>query len=140
MLALVVIVQDAVNAKISDDSATGIIWNDDALPVLSVSDVRISEGNTGNNEVVSTVSLDRRNDSTVTFNYQTGDVTALGGTDYVSISSTADSIVSGSLSTEFRVAITGDINFESDETFELILSTITNTWNNADTAFSNYRE
>ena len=106
------------------------------LPVLSVSDVRISEGNTGNNEVVFTVSLDRRNDSTVTFNYQTGDVTALGGTDYVSISSTADSIVSGSLSTEFRVAIIGDINFESDETFELILSSITNTSNNADTGLA----
>ena len=134
--SFVVILQNAVNATISDDSATGTILNDDALPVLSVSDIRISEGNTGNNEAVFTVSLDRRNDSTVTFNYQTGDVTALGGTDYVSISSTADSIVSGSLSVEVRVAITGDINFESDETFELILSSIMNTSNNSDTGLA----
>ncbi len=84
---------------------------------LSISDVRLSEGNAGTTNAVFTVSLNKAATGAVTFNFATSDGTATAGSDYVSTSLAAQSIPAGSLSKTISVPVNGDTVFEADEVF-----------------------
>ena len=59
------------------------IMDDDPVPSLSVSDVAVTEGNSGTANAVFTVTLSAPSYQTITVSYQTVDGTASAGADYV---------------------------------------------------------
>src|SRR5882672_3908920 len=78
----------ATNATISDGQGEVTILDDDAAPVLAITDVSVVEGNSGTTNAVLTVSLSAAAAQTVTVNYATANGTATVGADYVSTNGT----------------------------------------------------
>lgn len=92
---------------------------------ISVDDVSITEGNDGTQNMVFTVTRNSNQDAfTVVANTQDG--TATAGSDYVAVTNQTVSFTSGgALSQQVTVVVNGDIAFEGDETFKLLLSNAT---------------
>lgn len=112
-----------VGAAPGDVQAVGTITNDDAasLPVISIADQSIAEGNSGTTAMTFTVQLDRAADSDVTFSYRTSAGTATSGVDYTAIASGSGTIAAGSSSTTITVNVLGDTTVEPNETFNVEL-------------------
>jgi predicted extracellular nuclease len=83
---------------------------------LSISDVRVTEGNSGNTNAVFTVSLSRAAAQAVGFSFTTASGTATAGSDYTT-TTTSGSIAAGALSTTVSVPVLGDTVGEADEVF-----------------------
>jgi len=114
------VLSNATNATIADNTSIVTIQNDDALPSLSVSSLgAIVEGG-GNANVV--VALDTPAGVDVSFNYATSDGTASAGVEYSSTSGTA-TIVAGSPDVTIPVPLTDNSVDNADKTFTF---TITN--------------
>lgn len=113
----------AVGADIADSSGEGTIENDDGggAPSLSIDDVSQSEGNDGTTEFVFTVTLSDASEEEVTVDYATGGGNATAGSDYESTSGQLI-FAPGETSKTVTVLVTGDPNFERDETFQVLLS------------------
>ncbi len=107
----------------------GTIVNDDAVPMLTVANVSVPEGNSGTSNATFTVSLSNATSSDVNFTINTADGTATAGSDYVAIVNGNGTITAGSMSTTVNVVVNGDTAVEPDETFTLNLSAITNASN-----------
>ena len=75
------ILSDPVGATLVTSQGIGTITNDDALPVLTIADVAVSEGDSGSVNVVFTVTLAPASGQDVTVNYAVADVTATVGSD-----------------------------------------------------------
>jgi len=118
-------VTNVINSVVIDGQGVGTITNDDPLPMLSINDVTISEGDSGTTNATFTVSLDAASGQTVSVNYASADGSAGVGTDYVSASGTLTFTPSQTTRTVV-VAINGDIIPEADETFTIGLSGATN--------------
>ena len=106
---------------IADTQGVGTITNDD-LPTLSVSDITVTEGNSGTVNALVTVTLAGATSSQVTVNFATGDVTATAGTDYVAQNGTLTFAPGGATSQVITLAVNGDTLDEVNETFNLSLS------------------
>ncbi len=92
------------------------------IPVLSINDVQIIEGNSGTKDAVFTVSSNGSLlNSTITVNYATVDATASGGTDYVPVGGVL-AIAPGATSNTITVPIIGDTFNEVTESFLVRLS------------------
>ena len=117
---------NAVGASIADGTAAGNINNDDSapLPTLSVDDVSITEGNAGTSLATFTVSLSAVAQTNVSFNVVTSNVTAASGTDYVAVNLAGQSIPAGMSNKTFSVTINGDTAVESNETFNLNVTSV----------------
>src|SRR2546430_2538583 len=130
----------ATNATIAKAVGTGTIQNDDAAAVLSIDDVVKPEGSTsstppGTTAFPFTVSLSNASSQTITVNYATGNVSAIGNTscagsnsgspDYISQSGTL-TFAPGETSKPVTVLVCADTAFEPDETFTVTLSAATN--------------
>ncbi len=89
-----------------------------ANPTLSIAAASALEGS----PVRFAVSLDNATDGVVTVQYDTGDVTAIAGTDYTAASSQTLTIPAGDTVAEFSIATTEDSVDEADETFTVTLS------------------
>jgi hypothetical protein len=100
--------------------ATGTITNDDAT-TINVSDVTVTEGNSGSLSAVLTVSLSAPSSQTVTVNYATADGTAVAPSDYSPVSLPL-SFAPGVTSLDLAVAIFGDTRDEINETLTVVLS------------------
>jgi hypothetical protein len=114
---------------LSANSATGTIQNDDnpppqVSPFLSISDAKISEGNSGTSLLSFTLSLDKTTTGDVSVNYATGSGTATAGVDYVAQTGIA-TISAGNLSTTFTITVNGDADIEQNEIFPVTLSNLT---------------
>ncbi len=94
----------------------------DALPVITISDAQVTEGDSGNTTLSFTVSIDKTSDAMVTVDYSTSDVTAEAGTDYMTYSGELW-IWAGDTTGQINITVYGDIDIESDETFTLTLAT-----------------
>lgn len=114
-----------VNATLADATATGTITDDDALPALSIDDVTAAEGNSGTSTFAFTVTLAPASGRDVTFNWATVDATATAGTDYTAGSGTV-TIAAGQTTATINVTVAGDTDPESDETFDVTLTSPTN--------------
>ncbi len=100
------------------------------LPTVSVTDVSVQEPAAGTTQLIFTISIDQALGSDLNFDYETADISALAGADYVGISSTVGTISAGSTSTTVTVTINSDANvFEGDETFSLNLTNFDQTVN-----------
>ncbi|WP_431303745.1 Calx-beta domain-containing protein [Sediminicoccus sp. BL-A-41-H5] len=104
-------------------SAVGLIANDDAPAVLSISNAEVVEGQSGTRSVVFTLSLSKPVAHSVTANFATQDGTALAGSDYVARSGSI-TFAAGETSRTISVTVNGDTAVEADETFGLVLSNV----------------
>ncbi|MEJ2406024.1 MAG: DUF1566 domain-containing protein [Candidatus Thiodiazotropha sp.] len=110
----------SANAHLAIASAHGTILDDE--PSLRASVAEQVEGDAGSSDLVIRFYLDRPAADTLSFNYVTADVTATAGTDYVAKSGTVLFNPAES-SAEIRVTLNGDVEYENDEQFELLLDT-----------------
>jgi len=114
-----------VNATIGDAQAIGSITNDDAIPAFSIADASVIEGNSGNTNVVVTVTASTAGAQTMTVNYATANGTATAGSDYTAGSGTL-TFAPGVVSQTITIAVTGDTATESNETFTVNLTSPVN--------------
>ncbi|HNP65813.1 MAG TPA: Calx-beta domain-containing protein [Woeseiaceae bacterium] len=115
----------STNVEVVSANAAGAIENDD-LVAVTVSDVSSLEGDSGNIPFVFEVAIDQPHPSeVVTVNLQTAEGSALDGIDYIGIAPVL-SFAAGStdLSQNVSVNILGDLDVESDETFSLLISSV----------------
>jgi hypothetical protein len=117
---------NANGASILDSQGIGTITNDD-LPVLSINDVTLTEGNAGAKLFTFTVSLSAPAPTGgVTFDIATQDQTAtIADNDYVSRGLTAQTITAGNSTYTFDVIVDGDVNIETDESFFVNITNVT---------------
>ena len=115
----------SVNAEFMDGqstlTATGTIVDDD-MALVSIADTSVAEGNSGNTDLVFTVSLNRAVSQDVTVDYATSDGTATAGTDYTEVTSGMGTIPAGDTSTQITILVTGEATAEPNETMMLTLS------------------
>ena len=108
----------------------GIIHDNDDAPTLSVADAPVAKEGT---EAVFTVTMSHASSHDVTFKWKTADDPTTGanqataGTDYTAVSTAQTvTIAAGDTTAELKVSITGDMDVEEDETFQVTLSDPTN--------------
>ncbi len=109
------------NAAISDGQATGTITDDDNAPTVSVADTSVTEGNSGQTNLVFTITLSAPSALPITVAYATTAGTATAGTDFENANGTV-TIQPGQTSATVNVRVIGDAVFEPNETLTLTLS------------------
>jgi len=126
---------DVAAANASSDNVS-VLLNNGAWPALnapsvSISDVTITEGNTGTLNAVFTVSIPAVSSQPVTVSYATADgyagSTATAGTDY-QVRSGQVTIPAGQTSATITVPVIGDRVAENSETFFVRLTNPTNSF------------
>ncbi len=109
-------------ATIRPGGGLGTIENDDDLPVVSLTDVVVGEGDApGTTPAVFEATLSNASTSSVSFNYATADGSAVAPGDYTSTSN-AVTFDPGQVTKPITVPIVGDNTNESNEAFSLSLS------------------
>jgi conserved repeat domain/conserved repeat domain/conserved repeat domain len=116
---------EAVNARVDRGAAIGTIVDDDqsapAFPTVSIANVSVTEGNSATTNATFTAQLSFAAAVVSRVRWQTQDGTAIAGSDY--IASSGELVFQpGELSKPFTVPITGDTNFEPDETFVIVIT------------------
>jgi len=114
----------ALGATISDSQAIGTIINDDVvttLPSLSIADVALTEGNSGNKPFGFVVKLSKTSTSPISVKYTTANGTAFAGSDYLTTTGIVTFAAGQTLRT-VSVSVVGDTLVEASETFNLNLS------------------
>ena len=96
-----------------------------SLPAISINDVSVTEGDTGNTFATFDVHLSEASNDTVTFSYTTEDNTASAGSDYNSTSGTV-TFAPGQTTQTISIPIAGDTLDENNETFAVNLSQASN--------------
>ena len=112
----------ATNATISSPSSRITIANDDSYPVITINNVSIPEGDTGQVNAVFTVRISKRYPQNVSVQFSTQDVTAIAGLDYLSNSGIISFPADGDTLQFINVPIPGDLLDEPNETFKVILN------------------
>ncbi|MBI4490025.1 MAG: hypothetical protein HY694_13130, partial [Deltaproteobacteria bacterium] len=118
---LFVNLSNPINATLADGQGKGTITNDDPELSLTISDVTVTEGNSGTTNAVFTVSLSAASGQIVTVDFATADGTAKAGSDYVAKSGTL-TIKPGQTEATIVIEVNGDKMDEPDETFYVNLS------------------
>lgn len=95
------------------------------LPVVSIAAATITEGQFLPQAVRFTVTLDKAYTSPVTVRYATANGTATSGQDYYSATGTI-SFAPGIIEQQITVIVQGDLAYEPDETFTVVLSSPAN--------------
>jgi len=98
-------------------------------PTMSINNVTVAEGNSGNTNANFTVSLAYASTSTVTVQYATANGTsnpATAGTDYIAVPATTLTFTPGQTSKTVTIEVKGDTVTEENETFFVNLSAPTN--------------
>jgi Calx-beta domain-containing protein len=107
--------------KIGDAQGVATITDNDPVPVLSVNDVSVTEGNALTTTAMFTVTLSAASGRAVTFNWATTAGSATAGTDYVAASGSR-TIAAGTTTASIGIIVNGDFSDELDETFGIALS------------------
>ena len=94
------------------------------VPDVSVADVSTTEGGSGTKSVTVTLTLSAPAVGTVTVPWTLSPGTASAGTDYVNTSGTV-TFVAGQQQATFTVSVVGDTTVEANETFSVLLGTVT---------------
>jgi len=102
------------------DSNPGVVTLK-VLPIISINNVSVLEGNFVGGVATFTVSLAPPSPATVTVNWNTEDETALASSDYTAASGTL-TFTSGVQQQTIKVSIVGDRLLEPDETFKVRLA------------------
>lgn len=115
------------NAQIVDGTGVCTIVDNDPVPTFSISDVTMTEGDSGTKAFVFTVLLSSQAGRPTSVDFATADGTAVAGTDYNANSGTltfspATFFSLGEQSKQVTVYVNGDTSFELDKTFSVVLS------------------
>src|SRR5262249_44244925 len=106
----------------ADAQGIGTILDDDGAPSLAISDVSVTEGNTGSaTNAAFTVTMSPPSGQTIAVAYATGDGTAIAGADYTATTGSL-TFAPGQTSKTISVPVLGDILNEANETFTANLS------------------
>lgn len=117
-----VFLSQPANATIAQGRGTGTIFNDDSPSDISIENVSIGEGNSGQRVAAFRLSLSKPSGKVVRVNYETTDVSAVSGSDYVAVTPTSVAFSIGSTVAYARVYINGDTLNEGNEAFYVNLS------------------
>jgi len=112
------------NTTLADGGSKVTIKNDDAVPLLSISNVTMVEADSGLSDMTFTVSLQGATDQPVTVNFKTGNGTAKssgGLPDYLAAEGTL-TFAPGETTKTITVSIIGDTWAELDENLTVTLS------------------
>jgi len=115
-------IYSASGAHVTDSSGTGTIIDDDPVPSLSINDVMVTEGNSGNTNAVFTVTMSNGSSSNVNVHYATADGTAMQPGDYTYTDGDLTFAPGGALTQTITVPVVGDTTVEANETFTVTLS------------------
>jgi len=114
-----------VNATIDRGTAFATIVDDDhggpPIPAASIDNVNVSEGNAGLSSATFTVRLSISSATLTRVRFQTQDVTATAGSDYLPASGEL-TFQPGETVKTFTVSIIGDVVFEENETFKAVIT------------------
>ena len=113
-------ISNVQNATVSSNQGKGFI-NDDDGPTISINDVTITEGNSGTKAATFTLTLSGPSVEAIAIRANTAPGTATAASDYNSIDTVAI-FQPGTVTRTVDVAIIGDTNLESNETFSVNLS------------------
>ncbi|MCX7042172.1 MAG: FG-GAP-like repeat-containing protein [Gammaproteobacteria bacterium] len=103
---------------------TGLVTALVPAPALSITDVSVTEGNSGSKLLTFTVGLSSISQTPVTYNIATANGTATAGSDYVAKSLSGESIAAGLTGKTFSVTINGDMDTEANETFSVSVGNV----------------
>lgn len=117
-----VLLSSATNSNIARGRGVGTIIDDDASPFISVDDLSISEGNSGQRAATFRLSMSAPSGRLVKVSYATSDGSAKANTDYTAVAPTPITFAVGQTVAFARVLINGDLLNETDETFKVTLS------------------
>lgn len=94
----------------------------DTLPIASVKDVTLAEGNkNGSTKATVTITLDHPSTEDVTVELSTEDGTAVDGEDYEALNAETITFAAGETSKTARINIISDLIWEEDENFIVVL-------------------
>ncbi|MBV8546746.1 MAG: DUF11 domain-containing protein [Acidobacteria bacterium] len=114
-----------VNATIERGTAFATIVDDDhggpPIPSVSIDNVNVNEGNAGLSAATFTVRLSISSATVIRVRFQTQDITATAGSDYLPASGEL-TFQPGATLTTFTVPIIGDVVFEENETFKVVIT------------------
>jgi chitinase len=116
-----VALNNPVGATIKPGGGIGTITNDDLVPVLSVQNVVVGEGDTGTTPAVFEFALSNTSTAPVSFAYATADGSAAAPGDYEAASGIV-TFEAGQRSQSVTVPVVGDTTNEGVESFSLVLS------------------
>jgi subtilisin family serine protease len=102
-------------------TVTNAVIVTDPRPLLTISDVSVTEGNAGTTPATFTVTLSAAAASTVTVDYTTANGTAVAPGDYMSGTGTL-TFTAGETSKTITIDVAGDLLLESTETFTVNLT------------------
>ena len=112
---------NSANAVLGRRRALGTILNDDPLPVISVSDVTVKEGNTGTTNAIFVATLTLPSEQSLHVDYATIDGSAVAPGDYQTTQGTLV-FAPGEITHEIVVPVRGDTLHETNKTFTVRLS------------------
>jgi chitinase len=115
----------AGGASIADSRGVGTIRDDDGAPRMTVDDARVREGDRGLTRMLFVVRLSQISGKTVSVRYATERRSAISGSDYQGTSGTL-TIAAGAATGVVAVNVIGDTRPETDENFNLRLSSAHN--------------
>src|SRR6185295_11364452 len=95
------------------------------LPTIAIADVSVVEGNTGRVDAIFPVRLSRPPAQPVTVHFGTLDGSAMGGADYTPTNGVVQ-FGAGMTNQTLRVGVLGDLLFEGNETFSVVLDSPVN--------------
>lgn len=121
----VMTLSNPTNATVAGAQGAGTIVDDDPEASVTIANVSVTEGNTGQSNAVFAVTLTPASGRIVTVAYTTGNGTAIGGSDYTATSGTL-TFNAGTVTQTIAVAVSGDTMDEANETFLVNLSAPTN--------------
>ena len=117
---------DPTNATLAAPQGHGTIVNDETLPAISIADASVVEGADGIAFAGFAVTLSHPSSQPIAVKYATANGTATASEDYTPVALTDLTFTPGEISKFVNVAVKGDLLYEADETFRLVLSTPTN--------------
>ncbi len=110
------------DVTVDDGIGEGTIENDDDPPTLTLAGVSANETDGGTTIFSFTLSPSEPSGQPMTFDWTTNDGNALAGSDYDAASGTNVVIPADTSSYELQVSVTGDTDYEPDESFSVIVS------------------
>ena len=120
-----IVLENAVNATITDSEGKGTITDNDDPPALTVADETIEEGTGGSKTLSFTLTLSAVSGQTAKVAYATANDTATSTADYTHTTGTA-TFAPGETTKQVQVPIKTDSMDEVNETFFLVLSSPSN--------------